>query len=96
MALRDPALQSGLAASVRAYEEHLAALLTGRAHGGAHGATVTPRQAARLAAALRALLVGLSQALVLGLTEATPEAAPEAFFADAATALTAPEVLGPP
>ncbi len=89
MALRDPELQTRLAASIRAHEERLAALFAGRSH---HGATVTPRQAQRLATALRALLVGLSQGVVLG----PAEAAPESYFSDTARALTAPEVLGPP
>jgi AcrR family transcriptional regulator len=89
MALRDPDLQTRLAASVRAHEERLTALFSGRSH---HGVPVTPRQAQRLATALRALLVGLSQGVILGLAEA----APESYFADTARALTAPDVLGPP
>ncbi|MGK5628207.1 TetR/AcrR family transcriptional regulator [Streptomyces sp. URMC 123] len=89
MALRDPDMRTRFAAAVRSHEERLIALFTGRAHG---GGTVTPRQARRLAIAVRALLIGLSQGVTLGLAEA----APESYFADAARALTAPEVLGPP
>ncbi|GGV31244.1 hypothetical protein GCM10010182_63310 [Actinomadura cremea] len=89
MALRDPDLHARLAASVREHEERLAALFTGRRHGAAR---VTPAQAGRLATALRALLLGLSQGVTLGLAPG----ADERFFADAARALTAPDVLGPP
>ncbi|WP_233617883.1 TetR/AcrR family transcriptional regulator [Actinomadura sp. WAC 06369] len=91
MALRDPDLHTRLAASVRAHEERLAALFTGRRHG-PPPAAVTPAQAARLATALRALLVGLSQGVTLGLA---PDAT-ERFFSDAARALAGPGVLGPP
>ncbi|MEV5830962.1 TetR/AcrR family transcriptional regulator [Spirillospora sp. NPDC052242] len=91
MALRDPDLHARLAASVRAHEERLAALFTGRLHG-PPPAAVTPAQAGRLATALRALLVGLSQGVTFGLA---PDATEE-FFADAARALAAPAVLGPP
>ncbi|WP_246342651.1 TetR family transcriptional regulator C-terminal domain-containing protein [Actinomadura verrucosospora] len=87
LALRDPELAPRLAASVRAHEERLAALLAGRPH---HGTALTPRQAQRLATALRALLVGLSQGVVLGLA-----AAPGDYFAATARALIAPDVLGP-
>ncbi|MET9243205.1 TetR/AcrR family transcriptional regulator [Nonomuraea sp. NPDC003709] len=89
LALRDPELQPRLAASVRAHEERLTALLSGRIH---DGNALTPRQAQRLATALRALMVGLSQGVILGLTHA----APEQYFAAAAHALVAPDVLGPP
>ncbi|MFE5509971.1 hypothetical protein ACFQ9J_05040 [Streptomyces sp. NPDC056529] len=64
MALRDPEPGERLAASVRAGEEHLVALLSGRAH---RGGTVGPERARRLAVALRALFVGLGQGVVLGL-----------------------------
>ncbi|GAA3139868.1 TetR/AcrR family transcriptional regulator [Nonomuraea roseoviolacea] len=75
MALRDPGLGPRFAASVRAHEERLTALFTGRVH---DGAALTPRQARRLATALRGLLVGLSQGVVLGLIGAAPEpVAPE-------------------
>ncbi|WP_187357102.1 TetR/AcrR family transcriptional regulator, partial [Actinomadura sp. CNU-125] len=84
MALRDPDLHARLAASVRAQEERLTALFTGRRHG---AATVTRAQAARLTTALRALLVGLSQGVTFGLAPA----ADEPFFAAAARALTAPD-----
>ncbi|WP_018653920.1 TetR/AcrR family transcriptional regulator [Actinomadura flavalba] len=80
IALRDPGLGARLAGSVREHEEHLVALLTGRAH---RGAAVTPHQARHLATALRALLVGLAQGVVLGLA---PDA-DEAYFAAAARAL---------
>lgn len=88
LALRDPELRPRLAASVRAHEERLAALLAGRPH---HGTPLTPRQAQRLATALRALLVGLSQGVILGLTSAVPEQ----YFAESARVLVAPDVLGP-
>ncbi|NRQ35430.1 TetR/AcrR family transcriptional regulator [Nonomuraea sp. NN258] len=89
LALRDPELAPRLAASVKAHEERLTALLSGRLH---HGTAVTSRQARRLATALRALLVGLSQGVVLGLAEA----APGDYFAATARALITPDVLGPP
>ncbi|RJL35283.1 TetR/AcrR family transcriptional regulator [Bailinhaonella thermotolerans] len=89
LALRDPGLQPRLAASVRAHEERLAALLAARGH---DGTALTPRQAARLATALRALLIGLSQAVLLG----HAGAAPEEYFAATARALITPGVLGPP
>ncbi len=89
LALRDPELAPRLAASVRAHEERLAALLSGRLH---DGHALTARQARRLATALRALLVGLSQGVVLGLTEN----APGDYFAASARALITPDVLGPP
>jgi AcrR family transcriptional regulator len=89
LALRDPELQPKLAASVRAHEERLAALLTGRSH---DGAPLTPRQAQRLATAVRGLLVGLSQGVILGRIDA----ALEEYFAATARALVTPEVLGPP
>ncbi len=88
LALRDPELAPKLAASVRAHEERLTALLSGRLH---NGAAVTPRQAQRLSTALRALLAGLSQGVILGLA-----AAPGDYFAAAARALVSPDVLGPP
>ncbi len=89
LALRDPELAPKFAASVRAHEERLIALLSGRSH---DGAAVTPRQAQRLATALRALMIGLSQGILLGLADA----APEQYFAAAARALVSPDVLGPP
>ncbi|MER7548137.1 TetR/AcrR family transcriptional regulator [Actinomadura sp.] len=89
LALRDPELAPRLAASVRAHEERLSALLSGRLH---HGTALTPRQARRLATALRALLVGLSQGVILGLAGT----APEDYFAATARALITPDVLGPP
>ncbi|GAA3243228.1 TetR/AcrR family transcriptional regulator [Nonomuraea helvata] len=89
LALRDPELAPRLAASVRAHEERLTALLTGRLQ---DGNALTPRQAQRLATALRALLVGLSQGVILGLADA----APGDYFAATARALITPDVLGPP
>ncbi|MFI0729592.1 TetR/AcrR family transcriptional regulator [Streptomyces sp. NPDC021225] len=89
LALRDPELQPRLAASVRAHEERLAGLFTGRSH---DGSAVTPPQAQRLATAVRGLLVGLSQGVILGRIDA----APEDYFADTARALVTPDVLGPP
>ncbi|GAA0930592.1 hypothetical protein GCM10009560_35160 [Nonomuraea longicatena] len=86
MALRDHELGARLAASVRAQEEHLIALLTGRSHG---GTTVTSAQARRLATALRALLIGLSQGVTLGLTQD----ADERYFADAARTLVSNTTL---
>ncbi|MFF0386266.1 TetR/AcrR family transcriptional regulator [Streptomyces sp. NPDC004286] len=80
MALHDPDLGARLAASVRAQENQLVALFTGRAH---DGGVVTPHQARRLVTALRALLVGLTQGVTLALA---PEA-DEQYFADAARAL---------
>lgn len=80
MALHDPELGTRLAASVRAQEDQLVALFTGRPHA---GATVTPHQARRLTTALRALLTGLGQGVPLGLA---PDA-DEEFFAAAARAL---------
>lgn len=88
-ALRDPDLRAKLATSIRAHEQRLTAVFTGRSH---HGTTVTAQQAQRLAAALRALMVGLSQGVILGLAGQ----APEQYFADTARALAAPQVLGPP
>ncbi|MYS80808.1 TetR family transcriptional regulator [Streptomyces sp. SID5474] len=88
LALRDPALREALAAALRVHEERLTALFAGRAH---RGTIVSAGQARRLAIALRALLVGLGQGLLLG----PADVASEQYFADAARALTAPEVLGP-
>ncbi|GLZ15813.1 TetR family transcriptional regulator [Actinomadura sp. NBRC 104425] len=88
LALRDPELAPRLAASVRAHEERLTALLSGRLH---HGTALTPRQAQRLATALRSLLVGLSQGVILGLATVS-----EDYFAATARALITPDVLGPP
>lgn len=79
-AARDPELGSRLAAAVRAHEERLVALFSGRSH---HGSTVTPQQAQRLATAFRAAFAGLSQGVLLGLAPA----ADEQFFADTARAL---------
>ncbi|KJS56224.1 TetR/AcrR family transcriptional regulator [Streptomyces rubellomurinus] len=81
MAVHDPDLRARLAESVRAQEQHLIELFTGRPHG---GGAVTPEQARHLVTALRALFVGLCQGVVLGLA---PDA-DEQFFADAARALT--------
>ncbi|MFD1541116.1 TetR/AcrR family transcriptional regulator [Nonomuraea guangzhouensis] len=89
LALRDPELRPKLAASVRAHEERLTTLLSGRSH---NGNALTSRQAQRLATALRALLVGLSQGVILGLADA----APGEYFAAAACALITPDVVGPP
>ncbi|MEV4580390.1 TetR/AcrR family transcriptional regulator [Nonomuraea jabiensis] len=89
LALRDPELAPKLAASVRAHEQRLTTLLSGRPH---HGNALTPGQAQRLATALRALLVGLSQGVILGLADT----APEDYFAATARALITPDVLGPP
>ncbi|MDK9500159.1 TetR/AcrR family transcriptional regulator [Streptomyces katrae] len=80
MALHDPELGSRLATSIRAQEEHLVALFTGRPHG---ASVVTPRQAQRLTTALRALFVGLGQGVTLGLAPG----ADEQYFAAAARAL---------
>ncbi|WP_225994077.1 TetR/AcrR family transcriptional regulator [Actinomadura rudentiformis] len=88
-ALRDPDLQAKLAASIRAHQQRLAELFTGRSHG---NAIVTARQAERVATALRALMVGLSQGVILGLAEQ----ASEEYFAETARALATPQVLGPP
>jgi AcrR family transcriptional regulator len=89
LALRDPGLRTHLATSVRAHEQRLATLLTGRPH---NDTPVTARQAQHLATALRALLVGLSQRVILGLTDGIGEQ----YFALAARALVTPKVLGPP
>ncbi|MEU6815617.1 TetR/AcrR family transcriptional regulator [Streptomyces sp. NPDC046860] len=80
MALHDPELGSQLAASVRAQEQHLVALFTGRPY---KKRVVTSRHAERLTTALRALLVGLGQGVPLGLA---PDA-DEEYFAAAARAL---------
>ncbi|ARF72743.1 TetR family transcriptional regulator [Kitasatospora albolonga] len=80
MALHDAEVGPRLAASVRAGEERLIALFTGRPH---EGAPVTQRQAQRLATALRAVLIGLSQGVLLGLAPG----ADEQYFADTARAL---------
>lgn len=80
MALHEPDLGTRLAESVRAQEEHLIALFTGRSH---DGGAVTSHQAQRLTTALRALFVGLSQGVTLGLAPG----ADERYFADAARAL---------
>ncbi|MFE4872880.1 TetR/AcrR family transcriptional regulator [Streptomyces sp. NPDC056682] len=80
MALHDPDLGAQLATSVRAQENHLIALFTGRRH---NASVVTSQQAQRLTTALRALFVGLSQGVPLGLAPG----ADEQYFADAARAL---------
>ncbi|MET8983445.1 TetR/AcrR family transcriptional regulator [Streptomyces sp. NPDC004539] len=80
MALHDRELGSQLAASVRAQENHLIELFTGRPH---NGTVVTPQQAQRLTTALRALFVGLGQGVPLGLAPG----ADEQYFADAARVL---------
>jgi AcrR family transcriptional regulator len=80
MALHDPDLGSRLATSVRAQEDHLVELFTGRSY---NGRAVTSHQAQRLTTALRALFVGLGQGVPLGLA---PDA-DEQYFADAARAL---------
>ncbi|MEV3850973.1 TetR/AcrR family transcriptional regulator [Streptomyces microflavus] len=80
MALRDPEMGPRLAGSVRAAEDRLIALFTGRPHG---GSTVTRHQAQRLTTALRAVLIGLGQGVLLGLA---PDA-DEQYFADTARAL---------
>lgn len=79
-ALRDPEVGPRLAGSVRAAEDRLIALFTGRPHG---GSTVTRHQAQRLTTALRAVLIGLGQGVLLGLA---PDA-DEQYFADTARAL---------
>lgn len=80
MALHDPDLGAQLATSVRAQENHLIALFTGRRH---NAGVVTSQQAQRLTTALRALFVGLSQGVPLGLAPG----ADEQYYADAARAL---------
>jgi AcrR family transcriptional regulator len=80
MALHDPDLGSRLATSIRAQENHLIALFTGRSH---NGSATTSRQAQRLTTALRALFVGLGQGVPLGLAPGVDEQ----YFADAARAL---------
>ncbi|MEQ4609698.1 TetR/AcrR family transcriptional regulator [Streptomyces bacillaris] len=80
LALRDPEVGPRLATAIRAEEERLVALFTGRTH---DGSVVTPGQARHLATALRAVLIGLSQGVLLGLA---PDA-DEQYFADAARAL---------
>ncbi|MFD8665154.1 TetR/AcrR family transcriptional regulator [Streptomyces microflavus] len=80
MALRDPEVGPRMAGSVRAAEDRLIALFTGRPHG---GSTVTRHQAQRLTTALRAVLIGLGQGVLLGLA---PDA-DEQYFADTARAL---------
>lgn len=80
MALHDPKLRSQLAASIRAQENHLIALFTGRSY---NASVVTSHQAQRLTTALRALFVGLSQGVPLGLAPG----ADEEYFADTARAL---------
>ncbi|MEU3835026.1 TetR/AcrR family transcriptional regulator [Streptomyces microflavus] len=80
MALRDPEVGPRLAGSVRAAEDRLIALFTGRPHG---GSIVTRHQAQRLTTALRAVLIGLGQGVLLGLA---PDA-DEQYFADTARAL---------
>ncbi|MFI1840672.1 TetR/AcrR family transcriptional regulator [Streptomyces microflavus] len=80
MALRDPEVGPRLAGSVRAAEDRLIALFTGRPHGGSN---VTRHQAQRLTTALRAVLIGLGQGVLLGLA---PDA-DEQYFADTARAL---------
>ncbi|MFJ7059130.1 TetR/AcrR family transcriptional regulator [Streptomyces microflavus] len=80
MALRDPEVGPRLAGSVRAEEDRLIALFTGRPH---VGSVVTRHQAQRLTTALRAVLIGLSQGVLLGLA---PDA-DEQYFADTVRAL---------
>ncbi|AXI71760.1 TetR/AcrR family transcriptional regulator [Streptomyces bacillaris] len=80
LALRDLEVGPRLATAIRAEEERLVALFTGRTH---DGSVVTPGQARHLATALRAVLIGLSQGVLLGLA---PDA-DEQYFADAARAL---------
>jgi AcrR family transcriptional regulator len=87
MSLRDPGLRARLGDSIRAHEQRLSALLSGRAH---QGAPLTARQATRLATALRGLMIGLGQGVVLGLTGTLSEE----YFAAAARALVHPDVLG--
>ncbi len=86
MGVHDPDLRSRLAASIRAQEDHLVTLFTGRTHG---TGVVTARQAQRLVTALRALFVGLGQGIVLGLTPDVDEQ----YFADAACALVSDMTL---
>ncbi|YCK37044.1 TetR/AcrR family transcriptional regulator [Actinomadura sp. ATCC 39365] len=87
LVLNDPDLHRRLNTSIRSTEVELAALFTGREHG---GAAVTEDQALRLARALSALLSGLGQSVVLGAHEADEE-----FFVETALALITPKVLGP-
>ncbi|MFD1934859.1 MULTISPECIES: TetR/AcrR family transcriptional regulator [Nonomuraea] len=87
LVLNDPELLGKLKASIRSTEVELAALFSGREHG---GATVTDDQALRLARALKALLSGLGQGVVLGAHDAGEE-----FFVETAQALITPRVLGP-
>ncbi|MFE2294391.1 TetR/AcrR family transcriptional regulator [Streptomyces sp. NPDC059452] len=91
MALHDAEVGPRLAGSVRAEEERLIALFTGRPHGGTR---VTRGQAQRLTTALRAVLIGLGQGVLLGLAPA----ADEQYFADTARALVSGASLldGPP
>ncbi|MEU2295001.1 TetR/AcrR family transcriptional regulator [Streptomyces bacillaris] len=86
LALRDPEVGPRLATAIRAEEERLVALFTGRTH---DGSVVTPGQARHLATALRAVLIGLSQGVLLGLA---PDA-DEQYFADAARALVSGATL---
>ncbi|MEU1389303.1 MULTISPECIES: TetR/AcrR family transcriptional regulator [unclassified Nonomuraea] len=87
LVLNDPDLHRRLNTSIRSTEVELAALFTGREHG---GTAVTAEQARRLARALKALLSGLGQNVVLGAHEADEE-----FFVETALALITPKVLGP-
>ncbi|MEU7893945.1 hypothetical protein AB0B45_13885 [Nonomuraea sp. NPDC049152] len=87
LVLNDRELIGKLNASIRSTEVELAALFSGREHG---GSTVTDEQALRLTRALKALLSGLGQGVVLGAHDAC-----EKFFVETAQALTTPRVLGP-
>lgn len=86
MGVHDTDLRSRLSASVRAQEDHLVTLFTGRAH---LGGVVTAHQAQRLVTALRALFVGLGQGVVLGLAPGVDEQ----YFADTARALASDRAL---
>ncbi|MFF0729554.1 TetR/AcrR family transcriptional regulator [Streptomyces sp. NPDC004134] len=89
MALHDPGLGAQLAQTIQAQERRLAALFTGRAHG---GGSVTPGQAQWLVTALRALFVGLTQGVLLDLAPG----ADEQYFADTARALAVGALSGGP
>jgi AcrR family transcriptional regulator len=86
MAVHDPDLRSQLAATIRAQEDHLVELFTGRSHS---AGALTSHQAQRLVVALRALFVGLSQGVILGLARD----ADEQYFADAARAMVSDVTL---
>ncbi|MEU7898638.1 TetR/AcrR family transcriptional regulator [Nonomuraea sp. NPDC049152] len=87
LVLNDAELLAKLNAAINASEALLAEHLAGREHA---GVPITREQAVRLARALKALLSGLGQAVVLGVQGSSEE-----YFADVATSLVTPRVLGP-